>query len=390
MWAIIGSRIPNQGQIMRYNWQHPLWPKFEYDLSSVQELLYKYALEASALLGGLNQTPQEMQTDAAIDLMVSEALSTSEIEGEKFSDDDVRSSIKRELGISSKTVIRDPKAVGISQLMIAVRNTFNVPLTEEQLFEWHKMVIALSAQNPYIDIGRWRTSVEPMQIISGGFGHEKVHFEAPPSHTLEKEMARFIDWFNNTHPARTNVKIPGPVRAAIAHLYFESLHPFSDGNGRIGRAISEKALSEDLGRPVLLSLSTTIYRNKKEYYKALSNASRYQINITPWIHYFVETVYLAQLDSKKQINFVLQKAKFWQRYQAELNDRQEQVIARMFKSGVAGFEGGINAQKYMKITDCSKATATRDLAELLEQGCIVRLPGSGRNTRYELVLPVIF
>lgn len=374
---------------MRYNWQHPQWPKFEYDLTGVQDLLYNYAIEASTLLGGLNQIPEEMQTDAVIDLMVSEALSTSEIEGEKFSDDDVRSSIKKELGISVQTAIKDPKAVGISKLMISVRNTFNTLLTEEQLFEWHKMVMSLSL-NPYIDIGRWRTSAEPMQIVSGAFGREKVHFEAPPSVVINKEMTRFIEWFNSTHPSYTQSKIAGPVRAAIAHLYFESLHPFSDGNGRIGRAISEKALSEDLGRPVLLSLSTTIYKHKKEYYEALFNASRCQINITSWIQYFVKTVYQAQLDSKKQISFVLQKEKFWHRYKDQLNDRQEQVIARMFKSGIAGFEGGINAQKYMKITDCSKATATRDLAELLEKGCLARLPGSGRNTRYELVLLNMF
>lgn len=375
---------------MRYNWQHSQWPQFEYDLTGVQDLLYNYAIEASTLLGGLNQIPEEMQTDAVIDLMVSEALATSEIEGEKFSDDDVRSSIKKQLGISTQTAIKDPKAIGISKLMISVRNTFNENLTQKKLFEWHEMVIALSRQNPYIEIGRWRTSIEPMQIVSGAFGREKVHFEAPPSVTLDKEMARFIDWFNDTHPAHTKTKIPGSVRAAISHLYFESLHPFSDGNGRIGRAISEKALSEDLGRPVLLSLSTTIYKHKKEYYQALSNASRCQINITPWIDYFVKTVYQAQLDSKKQIGFVLQKAKFWHRYKGKINDRQEKVIARIFKSGITGFEGGINAQKYMKITDCSKATATRDLRELLEQGCITRLPGSGRNTRYELILPTIF
>lgn len=375
---------------MRYNWQHSQWPHFEYDLTDEQDLLYKYAMEASTLLGGLNQIPEEMQIDAVIDLMVSEALSTSEIEGEKFSDSDVRSSIKRQLGISTNTVIKDPKAVGVSKLMIAVRNTFNATLTQKQLFEWHEMVISPSLQNPYIEIGRWRASAEPMQIVSGAFGREKVHFEAPPSSTLDMEMTRFIDWFNETHPLRTQTKIPGPVRAAIAHLYFESLHPFSDGNGRIGRAIAEKALSEDLGRPVLLSLSTTIYKHKKEYYAALSNASRCQMNITPWIQYFVNTVYQAQLDSKKQISFVLQKAKFWHRYKDVLNSRQEKVIARIFKSGIVGFEGGLSAQKYMKITDCSKATATRDLAELLERGCVARLPGSGRNTRYELALPTIF
>ncbi|MBP6217796.1 MAG: Fic family protein [Oligoflexales bacterium] len=216
------------------------------------------------------------------------------------------------------------------------------------------------------------------------FWTKKIDFEAPPSQDIAREMDRYIDWYNQS--LHHKPKLTGPVRAALAHLHFECIHPFEDGNGRVGRAFAEKALSEDLGKPVLLSLSSTINKNKKQYYEALTTASRPQINITPWIEYFVKTVHQSQLDAKEQVNFVLQKAKFWQRHQDFLNTRQEKVLARIFKEGPAGFVGGINAQKYMKIAACSKASATRDLAELLERACLYQLPGGGRNTSYALLL----
>lgn len=367
---------------MRYNWQHPNWPNFEYDLSGIQDILYDYAKESSALLGGLDQIDNDMQMDAIIDLMVSEAINTSEIEGEKFNNEDVRSSIKRQLGIFTTVPIKNPKVMGIAKLMVLTRENFKNPLTREQLFEWQKLIIFDQLLKPSLDIGKWRTGDEPMQIVSGLLGHEKVYFEAPPSKTVPKEMERFIVWYNQ-HNSDTN-KVPGPVKSAIVHLYFESIHPFSDGNGRVGRALAEQVLSKDLGRPVLFSLSTTIQKNKKEYYNALHHASRYEMDITPWIHYFVKTVHTAQIDSKKQISFVLKKSKFWDRYKSLLNKRQEKVIAKIFNAGFEGFEGGITAQKYTNITRCSKATATRDLTELLDYGCLLKQVGRGRSTRYDI------
>lgn len=370
---------------MQYNWQHPKWPNFKYDLSKVQELLYLYVKESSALLGGLSQFSKEIQSDAFVDLMVSEALKTSEIEGEKFNYKDVRSSLMRELGIysSSKTQY-DPKTTGIAQLMVLIGKTYQEPLSKEQLFKWQELIFLGDNHYQHRDIGKWRLGNDPMQIVSGAIGHEKVHFEAPPSDKVDSEMTQFINWFNATAPSQGRVNLPGPIRAAIAHIYFESIHPFSDGNGRIGRAISEKALSQDLGGPSLLSLSTIISRNKKKYYAELSYASRYDIDISAWIEYFVHVIYQAQLDSKQHILFVLNKAKFWHQYRDQLNERQQKVIERMFQAGSKGFKGGMSAQKYMKLTKCSKATATRDLSDLLQQGCLMRLPGSGRSTRYDI------
>jgi len=379
------------GKEIQYIWQHSNWPRFEYDLLEIQDLLYEYARESSALQGGFAQIPKNIQTDTIIDLMVSEALNTSEIEGEKFNPEEIRSSIKKELGLATTKLPKDLKTIGISKLMILVRKTFNKPLNKNMLFKWHEMI--MSGTTPYFigEIGEWRDSLEPMQIISGPIGREKVHFEAPPSDKLEKEMKQFIRWFNKTDPKKSQEKMPGPVRAAITHLYFESIHPFSDGNGRIGRALSEKALSQELNKPVLLSLSATIQHNKKQYYQALSQASRSNsfssLDITEWINFFVKTVYEAQLNAKEQINFVFQKTKFWSKYQSLLNDRQQEILERMLQAGPSKFEGGMQTKKYMKLTECSKATATRDLLELLKLGCLKKLPGSGRNTRYEIDFP---
>jgi Fic family protein len=368
---------------MRYIWQHEDWPHFTYDLSDLQDILYLYAKETSYLSGSLDQLPDTLQNETLIDLMISEAIKTSAIEGEKLDQDQVRFSIRNQLGLSQKQeLVKDPRAVGIAQLMISVRKNWNQPLRKEDLFEWHRMVIADPSQASTMEVGMWRTSADPMQIVSGALGHEKVHYEAPPSLRIEQEMEQFIAWFNRS----CSDKIPGPVKAAIAHLYFECIHPFADGNGRIGRAISEKALSQDLHRPVLLSLSTQIEKNRKKYYEELSITSRGDLNIQRWVKYFTHLIYEAQLDAKKQILFIIQKAKFWTHYGSKLNERQSRVLTRMFKEGPLGFTGGISAQKYMKIADCSKATATRDLTELLAYGCLERLSGSGRSTSYALKL----
>jgi Fic family protein len=362
---------------MKYIWQQPNWPHFEYDLSHSQDVLYRYAKEASYLSGSLDQLPSNLQWDALIDLMVSEGIKTSEIEGEKLDQEDVRSSLRNQLGLTEKPeTIKDPRAQGIAHLMIAVRKKYGEPLTKEEIFAWHTMI--LGEPSSKLEVGMWRTSNEPMQIVSGPIGREIIHYEAPPSIQVDREMTQFIVWFNKS------VNIPGPVRAALAHLYFECIHPFADGNGRVGRALVEKVLSQELQRPVLLSLSTTLEKNRKTYYEELSIASKNGLTVTRWINYFVETIYQSLLDSKKQIVFIVQKAHFWKRWESKLNERQSKVLAKMFDAGIEGYKGGMSAQKYMKITTCSKATATRDLKELLEYGCIEPLPGSGRSTRYVL------
>jgi Fic family protein len=268
--------------------------------------------------------------------------------------------------------------------MLDVRNSFREPLTKEKLFSWHRMIFPGAKD---ISVGHWRTHAEPMQIISGAIGKQKVHFEAPPSSRLSKEMERFLQWFNDTAPGEKKEITRPPVRAAITHLYFETIHPFEDGNGRIGRALAEKALSQGMGRPVLLSLSRTIEAEKKNYYAALEKAQG-SLDITGWIYYFSQTVLDAQSRSEQQIEFTLKKVKFFDHFRARLNDRQLRALTRIFEEVAGGFAGGINAAKYIGITKTSKATATRDLQELTEIGALTAI-GGGRNARYEIKVPAL-
>jgi Fic family protein len=294
------------------------------------------------------------------------------------------SSIRNNLKLNTPPVlVKDGRARGIARLMVDVRKTFREPLSRESLFEWHRMLLSSFEGVGRISIGAWRSHPEPMQVISGSPGRIKVHFEAPASKDIPEEMDKFIHWFNRTAPGQPDAIVPGPVRAAVAHLYFESLHPFEDGNGRIGRALAEKALSQDLGRPVLISLSPLLDARKKQYYQALKQAQASN-EITPWVGYFVRAILEAEQSAEQLIEFTLAKAKFFDRYKPAMNDRQQKVIARMLKEGPDGFKGGINATKYRHIARCSKATATRDLADLRGKGILRQGSAGGRSTRYDL------
>lgn len=233
-----------------------------------------------------------------------------------------------------------------------------------------------------VNAGQWRKGQEPMQVISGAAGREVIHFEAPPAANIHKEMEGFLAWFNRTAPGQPQAIFHAPVRSAVAHLYFESIHPFEDGNGRIGRAISEKALSQGMGRPVFLSLSDAIESRRSDYYSELKAAQRSNL-ITPWINYFLHTILQAQQQAEIRINFTLRKSRFFDRFNPQLNPRQAKVLHRMFAAGPDGFVGGMSAKKYMSIAKTSKSTATRDLVSLVNLGVLIAV-GSGRGTRYEL------
>jgi Fic family protein len=362
-----------------YIWQREGWPNFTWDTQVLERSAYAYALEAGRLAAEVQHLPKNEQMDALIDLMVSEAVTTSQIEGETYDREDVRSSIRNQLGLNAMPqAVRDSRANGIAALMISVRDHMAADLTAERLWEWQDMIIVGRYERVRLEVGRWRESPEPMQIVSGAVGREKVHYEAPSAAQVPKEMERFIAWFNGSR------SMPGAVRAGVAHLWFECVHPFSDGNGRIGRALAEKALSQELKHPVVLSLSTAIERRRKEYYDALSQASQGGLDITEWLVWFTELVLEAQAQAKERIAFVLAKARFWDRYTGALNGRQTKALTRMLREGPGGFKGGMSAQKYMKIADCSKATATRDLAELSKMGALFKLKGGGRSTRYDI------
>ena len=367
---------------MTYNWQQPDWPNFTYDLDELNDLLIDVK-EKLAWLDGLYQgLPEASRIESDIEMMVIEALKTSAIEGEFMSRADVMSSIRNNLGLSESPLpVPDARADGIGKLMVEIRRTYSQALTADLLFDWHRMLLWFEKNKL---VGAWRTHAEPMQILSGPLDKPKVEFEAPPSKDVPEEMARFISWFSKPTPDSGVYKKHPALLAAVSHIYFESIHPFEDGNGRMGRAISEKALSHGLGRPMLLSLSKTIEANTRPYYESLKEAQRSN-EITNWVRYFLNVILEAQIDAKGMIEFTIKKSRLFSKHEDALNDRQLKVIRRMLAEGPDGFEGGMTAKKYVGIAKTSRATATRELQDLVEK-CILSQHGGGRSTHYELML----
>jgi Fic family protein len=366
---------------MKYNWQLPNWTKFIFDDSAFDSLCIDFALETGELKGLVDSLTTEIQQETILQFMISEALKTSEIEGEFFSRQDVMSSIKKNLGIRDAFgQIRDKNAQGIGKLMVTVRNSYSEKLTELTIKQWHATLMEYSKQ---VNAGEYRIGEEPMQIVSGTFGKEIIHFEAPPSKQVPVEMKNFINWYNDFEVRTTDIK-RALIKTSISHLYFESIHPFEDGNGRIGRAIAEKCLSESLNRPVLMSISSTIEQDKKRYYQSLKQAQS-TFEITDWIFYFSTLILDSQKSAKQTVLFTLSKTKFIDKFNSQMNERQKKAVLKMFENGVAGFQGGMTALKYVSINKTSRATATRDLQDLKEKN-ILNPKGEGRNRSYDLNL----
>jgi Fic family protein len=363
---------------MGYNWQQKDWTNFQYEDKKFEDFWLEFNKITGETHGFLEASSQVVREESMINLLVNEAIKTSEIEGEFISRIDLISSIRKNLGYSTDSIsIKDKRSAGIADLLIQSRVNYEESLSETVLFDWHKR---LMQGNYTIQIGQWRTHSEPMQVISGAMGKEVVHFEAPPSTQVETEMRNFIEWFNLS---KTTIRNP-IIRSAIAHLYFESIHPFEDGNGRIGRVIAEKALSQSINRPVLMSISKTIESNKNAYYEALQKGQRTN-HIDDWIEYFGNIILNAQRDFNDTVRFAIKKAAFFDNHQHLLNERQYKVIKRMLSEGENEFIGGINARKYLAIAKTSKATATRDLQDLVEKKLIIQ-QGAGRSVGYQVNL----
>jgi len=363
-----------------YNWQHKEWPNFSYKVEKLQEITILFAQEfglVNGLVLGLNE---KLKQETMLEILISEAIKTSEIEGEYMSREDVMSSIKNNLGIKPTLIVKDKRASGIAKLMLEVTQDINQYLNLEKILRWHKILMEYDSK---IHAGEWRKGIEHMQVVSGAYGREIVHYEAPPSENIPAEMENFMVWYHSELPVKDDIS-KALLKSAIAHLYFESIHPFEDGNGRIGRTLAEFTLSQGLKSSALLSMSKTIEQDKNKYYNQLKCAQR-SLDITDWVNYFAQMVLDAQKDARELIQFTLKKAKFFDKYEKQLNVRQLKAILRMLENGNAGFEGGMTAKKYIAITKTSKATATRDLQELHEWGVFAQ-EGAGRSVRYELVL----
>ncbi|MCL1937417.1 MAG: DUF4172 domain-containing protein [Candidatus Azobacteroides sp.] len=363
-----------------YNWQQEDWAKFIYNENIVDEFVEKFAENMGEVNGMQKSFDLQRQQENFIKIIISEAQKSSEIEGEMISRQDLMSSIRKKLGLRvGNERIKDKRAENMALLMLQVRDDFQTKLSEKIIKNWHSI---LFADSKYINAGKYRKGDEPMQIISGSFGSEIVHYEAPPSVRVPAEMKQFVRWYN---AFKTNGNIQKIIiKTAIAHLYFESIHPFEDGNGRIGRALIEKCLSESLDKPVLMAVSTAIEKSRKEYYAALKK-SQDTLQIDHWLIYFAEKLLEAQQITINIILFSIQKTHFFDKYRDQLNERELKAINKMFDAGAEGFTGGMTAKKYMSINKTSKATATRDLQHSLEIGAFIE-QGSGRSVCYQLNL----
>ncbi len=368
---------------MTWNWQKQDWPNFRWDRAPLEAPEKQFLVSGGVFVGTVRHLGKEERDQLTIEAMSTEAVTTSEIEGEILDRASVQSSLRKQLGLATDERHVRPAERGIAEMMVDLYRSFAQPLSEEMLFRWHRMV--MSGSRNLRDVGRYRIGAEPMQVVSGAIHEPKVHFEAPPSSRVPSEMERFIAWFNRTAPGRDE-PLPALTRAGIAHLYFESVHPFEDGNGRIGRAIAEKALAQSLGQSTLTALAATILARHKNYYEVLE-ASNKQYEITNWLMWFAGVAIEAQRRTIATVEFLIDKTKMLDRLKGQLNERQEKALLRMFREGPDGFRGGLRAGKYSSITGASPATTTRDLADLVAKGALVR-EGERRHARYHLSAPL--
>ena len=367
---------------MAWNWEQPDWPNFAYDSKVLVPLERQFLLQSGEFVGVCKHIGADDQETLKIELISDEAVKTSQIEGEILNRDSVQSSLRQQLGLGPEEASGvKPAERGIAEMMVDLYRNFAAPLTDKTMFDWHSMLLA--GDTSVRVIGGYRTHSEPMQVVSGSVHRRAVHFEAPPSLRMADEMKRFIAWFNDTAPGG-KTPLPALTRASLAHLHFVCVHPFEDGNGRIGRALSEKALAQSLGQPSLIALAYTIERKHSDYYAALERNNK-DLEISDWVKYFANTILEAQNNTIKRVDFYVAKAKFYERLRGKLNERQNKVVARMFREGIDGFKGGLSAENYISISRTSRATATRDLQDLVAMGAFTKT-GELRHTRYALNL----
>lgn len=375
----------------RYIWEQPGWPGLGVDQAALAVPVALARREQGKALGLLGAIGVPGSGEVARDIWTDEAMSTAAIEGERLDFDAVRSSVMRRLGVEGLPGTRVDRSVdGLLDLMHDATNAYRDKLDDDRLCRWQAALFPGGTSGiRRIAVGRYRESDEPMQIVSGPVGRERVHFEAPKSVAVAKEMRRFFAWFEESRPGRGRSRtIDGIVRAAIAHLWFETIHPFEDGNGRVGRAIVDRALAQDVDSPHRYhSLSRQLMAQREAYYDALARAQRGTLDVTAWVAWFVEQFRLACLASQQIISTAIEKNRFWSTHaQHPLNARQRKALMRLLDAGRGGFEGGMSAEKYGNLTGASKATATRDLADMLRAGLLVA-SGQGRGTRYWVNVP---
>lgn len=364
-----------------YLWEKPGWPDFIWDEKSLSTSLARVSRAQGRLLGKMEALGFELRSEAHLRTLTEDVVKSSEIEGERLERDQVRSSIARRLGIDVGGFISvDRDVEGVVEMMLDATGNYTKVLTEDRLFAWHASLFPTGRSGmSKIRVGNWRDdSNGPMQVVSGPMGREKIHYQAPPAKRIPEEMKKFLRWYQQ------HGDIDPLLTAGLAHLWFVTIHPFEDGNGRIARAIADMALarSEKTGQR-FYSMSAQIRLERKAYYNMLERTQKGDLDVTPWLGWFLNCLLRAIDGAQGILNAVLNKALFWERFAKEpLSERQIKILNRLLD----GFEGKLTTSKWAKIAKCSQDTAYRDILDLIKRGALQKDPGGGRSTSYSLMI----
>jgi Fic family protein len=363
-----------------YIWERPAWPKFEWDDGALIEPLAAARLNQGRLLGRMQSLGFDLQLEAQLQALTNEVLKSSEIEGDILDHASVRSSLARRLGVpEAATTPIDRRTEGVVEMMLDATRNFDQPLTAERLFGWQAALFPTGYSGlAKVKTGGWREDVDgPMQVVSGAIGRERVHYQAPPAARVPDHMAAFLDWF--AAPSTTD----GLLRAGLAHLWFVTVHPFEDGNGRVARAIADQALAQSEGSPQrFYSMSSQIRRERADYYAILEGTQKGGIDVTDWLQWFLACFTRAIDGAEASSADVLRKAEFWRAHERVALSGRQRLILNLY---LDGFEGNLTAKKWAILGKCSPASAQRDIADLVDKGILQRNPGGSKNTSYALV-----
>ncbi|WP_219097473.1 Fic family protein [Pseudomonas sp. UMAB-40] len=367
-------------------WQQPDWPNFNWQAERLTPLLRECVQAQGQLMGMASSVGSSFSAQSELDALLQNIVTSSAIEGEQLNVGSVRSSLARRLGLEQVDGDHvSQRSEGLAQLMLDATQHFAKPLTLERLLEWHEWLFPdqetdFAARS--IHVGALRGD-EPMQVVSGRLDKPTVHFEAPPRLGLEQQLENFLAWFETS---QRQEELDPLLRAGIAHFWFVTLHPFDDGNGRLTRTLANLALAQGEAQAIrFYAMSASILEDRTGYYRVLENSQKATTDITLWLEWFLQTLLRSLQQAMARIESVLGKARFWQAHrESSLTAEQTKVLNRLLDGGERGFENGISAAQYQAVANVSKATATRHLSELLEKGYLKRLPGGGRNTRYQI------
>lgn len=362
-------------------WQELDWPKFTWDEQTIQHIRLKQGI----LIGKTGAVAKNITLESALDTLLHNIVASSAIDGERLNEQSVRSSLAKRMGLHFKQPYPTTKrSDGLAQMMLDAIDNLNTPLPVVRLLQWHQWLFPDDNMSALYSIqaGELRGD-EPMQVVSGRSDKPRVHYEAPPRAQLEHELNTFIEWFNQSLAEPTFKPL---LRAAISHFWFATIHPFEDGNGRITRAITDLALAQENKQSIrLYAMSATILANRNDYYQILEKSQRHTTDITLWLSWFFKTLEQSIQTAINKIEHTLAKGRFWQIFQeGALSKEQRKIINLMFDEKDDAFAEGISAAQYKKITKVSKATATRHFSDLLDKGCLEKLPGGGRSTKYQI------